>query len=238
VIRVVFGVLAALVAIQGVPTDARIPGETAPALDGRVIFDRLQHANETRAAALTSYLSTRRYSVFEPGHDADAELVVSMAFVAPSTKTFRTVAATGVGWIHQRVFNQLMDAEVQAAAGKDHADSAITSANYDARFLRADRLRGRDCWVLALSPRRHDKYLFNGNAWIDQEDLAIARLEGEPARSPSFWVVRAPFVRDYQRVDQFWLPLQDETHSHIRFAGDYVLRIQYADYQITTLRQP
>jgi hypothetical protein len=92
--------------------------------------------------------------------------------------------------------------------------------------------------VLMLLPKRRDKYLFSGTAWIDQEDLAIARLEGEPAKNPSFWIVRAPFVRDYQRVDQFWLPLQDETRSHIRFAGEYVLRIQYADYQITALRQP
>ena len=235
-IRFAFGVLATIVAVQSLPPDALPPGEPAAVLDGRMIFDRLQRANEARAAALSSYLSTRRYSVFEPGHEANAELVVSMLFVAPSTKTFKTVTAHGVGWIHQRVFNQLMDAEVQAAGGKDQADSAITSANYDARFVRADRLRGRDCWVLSLTPKRRDKYLFSGSAWIDQEDLAIARLEGEPAKSPSFWIVRAPFVRDYQRVNQFWLPLQDETRSHIRFAGDYVLRIQYADYQITALR--
>jgi hypothetical protein len=237
-IRFAIAVLAAVFAVQSLPAEAPPHHDAGLALDGRMIFDRLQRANDARAAALASYLSTRRYSVFEPGHDADAELVVSMQFVAPSTKTFKTVAVRGVGWIHQRVFNQLMNAEVQAAGGKDHADSAITSANYEARFVRADRLRGRDCWVLALEPKRRDKYLFSGTAWIDQEDVAIARLEGEPARSPSFWVVRAPFVRDYQRVDEFWLPLQDETRSHIRFAGDYVLRIQYADYQITALRQP
>ncbi len=236
--RLAFGMLAAIVVIHSVTAAAPVQGEAAAVLDGRMIFDQLQRANEARAATLSSYQSTRRYSVFEPGHEADAELVVSMQFVAPSTKTFNTVTARGVGWIHQRVFNQLMDAEVKAAAGKDHAESAITSANYDARFVRADRLRGRDCWVLMLLPKRRDKYLFSGTAWIDQEDLAIARLEGEPAKNPSFWIVRAPFVRDYQRVDQFWLPLQDETRSHIRFAGEYVLRIQYADYQITALRQP
>jgi hypothetical protein len=85
-------------------------------------------------------------------------------------------------------------------------------------------------------PRRRDKYLFIGKAWIDKEDFAIARLEGEPAKSPSFWVVRAPFVREYQRVDRFWLPRQDETRTEIRFAGPYVLRIQYADYQINAKR--
>jgi hypothetical protein len=229
-------VLAILVVLAApVPRVAAVSMQTesTETLTAPDIFDRMQRANAARAAALESYLSTRRYSVFEPGHDADAELVVSMQFVSPATKTFSTVTAGGVGWIHKRVFRGLMDAEQQAAAGKDKADSAITSANYDVQLIGSDRRDGRDCYVLALSPKRRDKYLFAGKAWIDKEDFAIARLEGEPAKSPSFWIVRAPFVREYQRIDGFWLPLRDETHSQIRFAGEYVLRIQYADYQIT-----
>src|SRR5205814_96578 len=221
----------------------RTVGRTAPARaepgtprDASAIFERVEQANARRDAALESYLSTRHYTVFEPGHESDAELLVSMQFVAPSTKTFKTLAVHGVGWIHRRVFGRLMEAEAQAAAGKDKAGSAITSANYQAQLIGSGRLADRDCYVLSLAPRRRDKYLFVGKAWIDKEDFAIARLEGEPAKSPSFWVVRAPFVRQYQRVDRFWLPLKDETHTEIRFAGEYVLRIQYADYKITAKR--
>jgi hypothetical protein len=201
--------------------------------DAAAIFERLQQANAERAAALQSYLSRRRYAVFEPNHEPDAELVVLSQYIAPSTKTFETISTHGVGWIHRRVFKGLMNAEQQAAAGKDKADSAITSANYDVQLVGTDSQRGRDCYVIALTPKRRDKYLFVGKAWIDKEDFAIARLEGEPARSPSFWVVRAPFVREYQRVERFWLPLRDETHSQIRLAGEYILRIDYADYEIT-----
>jgi hypothetical protein len=234
--RAAGAVLAVLLAMHSSPPSA-LPGIGAGGsalLDGPSIFARVQQANERRAAALQGYVSTRRYSVFEPGHETDAELVVAMQFVAPSTKTFTTLAVHGVGWIHRRVFGRLMEAETQAAAGTQAADSAITSANYAARLVGSDRLSDRDCYVLALVPRRRDKYLFVGKAWIDKQDFAIARLEGEPAKSPSLWVVRAPFVRRYQRIDSFWLPLEDETHSQIRFAGEYVLRIQYADYQITT----
>jgi hypothetical protein len=212
---------------------ARANDEATAPPDAAAIFDRLQQANTERAAALQSYLSRRRYAVFEPNNDPDAELVVSSEYIAPSTKTFETISTHGVGWIHRRVFKGLMNAERDAAAGKDKADSAITSANYDAQFVGTDSQRGRDCYVIALTPKRRDKYLFVGKAWIDKQDFAIARLEGEPARSPSFWVVRAPFVREYQRVDRFWLPLKDETHSQIRLAGEYILRIDYADYQIT-----
>jgi hypothetical protein len=231
VTRVALG-LTAILAIQPLGRAvAPVPEESAR--EASAIFERVQQANARRDAALESYLSTRHYSVFEPGHQSDAELLVSMQFVAPSTKTFRTIAVNGVGWIQRRVFGRLMEAEAQAAQGRDKTDSAITPANYDAQLVGSDRLTGRDCYVLTLVPKRRDKYLFVGKAWIDKEDFAVARLEGEPAKSPSFWVVRAPFVREYQRVSRFWLPLQDETHTEIRFAGPYVLRIQYADYHIT-----
>jgi hypothetical protein len=235
--RVALGLITVFVAMYpGDPAAASAGDESGATPEASAIFERLQQANALRDAALESYLSTRRYSVFEPGHESDAELLVSMQFVAPSTKTFTTISVHGVGWIHRRVFGRLMEAEAEAARGPDKTNSAISPANYQAQLLGSDWLSGRECYVLSLVPRRRDKYLFIGKVWIDKEDFAIAKLEGEPAKSPSFWVVRAPFVREYQRVDQFWLPRQDETRTDIRFAGAYVLRIEYADYQINTKR--
>ena len=77
----------------------------------------------------------------------------------------------------------------------------------------------RDCYLLELMPKRRDKYLFIGKAWIDKEDLGIARMEGEPVRSPSFWV----FVRRscaISTVARVLAAIQDETRTEIRFAGD------------------
>ena len=202
-------------------------------LTGAEVFDRVVEANALRAAELESYRSTRRYAVFEPGHEADAELKVAAQFVSPSTKIFRTMSANGVGWIHKRVFQGLMQAEQETVAGKEKLGSAISPANYDAQLLGTEVYEGRDSYVLSLTPKRRDKYLFKGKVWIDSEDFAIAKIEGEPARSPSFWVVRAPFVRKYQRIDRFWLPFRDETRSQIRFAGEYILRIDYGDYEIS-----
>ena len=197
------------------------------------IVTRVDQANATRALKLQSYLSTRRYSVLEPGHPPDAEMVVAMRYDAPSTKTFTTVSTAGTGWIERRVFRGLMNAEQEAAAGVEHLNSAISIANYDAAFVRSDQYRGRQMYVLALSPKRRDKYLWKGTAWIDTQDFAVARIEAEPAVSPSFWIVRAPFVREYQRIDGFWLPLRDETHSQVRIIGEYILHIEYSDYHLT-----
>ena len=214
---------------------ATVAASTTPALSANDIFERVQRASAERAAVLASYTATRHYAVIDPGqpgHEPDAEMVVSMAYVAPSTKSFKTLSSKGVGWIHRRVFGGLMNAELDAAAGKQKVDSSITPANYIPQLMGTEERNGRECYVLALTPRHANKYLFVGRIWVDKEDAAIARVEGEPAKSPSFWVLKAPFVREYQRIGGFWLPARDETHSQIRFAGEYVLRVQYTDYDI------
>jgi hypothetical protein len=225
----------AFVILMAVECLARVPSDPPLAVgpSGSEIFAQVEQANAVRDAELRSYVSTRQYTVLEPGHAPDAELVVSMQFVAPSTKTFGKASEQGVGWIHKRVFHGLMNAEQEAAAGKEKADSALSPANYSAQLVGDDQYQGRDCYVLALQPKRENKYLLTGKVWIDKGDFAIARIEGDPVKSPSFWVERAHFVREYQRIGKVWLPLLDQTQCRIRFVGEYMLRISYFDYRIT-----
>jgi hypothetical protein len=223
---VVFG------AAGGSVTSRTDPGHRLD-LTGPDIFHLVEQANRNREAALQSYVSTRQYTVLEPGQSPDADLVVSMQYVAPFTKTFGQASETGVGWIHKRVFNGLMRAEQEAAAGEQKTRSAITSANYSAELLGSEQRLGRDCYVLKLQPKRDDRYLITGRVWIEKEEFAIVRLEGDPVRSPSFWVEHPHLVREYQRIGRFWLPQRDETTCHVRFVGDYLLRIRYYDYKVT-----
>jgi hypothetical protein len=58
------------------------------------------------------------------------------------------------------------------------------------------------------------------------------RIAGQPAKSLSFWITRADFVRQYQRIGEFWLPAQDNTEVHIRLYGTKILTIDHGDYAI------
>jgi len=69
--------------------------------------------------------------------------------------------------------------------------------------------------------------------WIDTEDYAIVRIAGHPAKKLSFWIDRADFVREYQRIDGFWLPKKDETFVKVRMYGHKVLSIDHQNYTIT-----
>src|SRR5262249_19660368 len=61
---------------------------------------------------------------------------------------------------------------------------------------------------------------------------AVVRIEGHPAKKLSFWIERADFVRQYQKVDGFWLPERDQTLVQVRLYGKKVLTIDHQDYAV------
>ncbi len=67
---------------------------------------------------------------------------------------------------------------------------------------------------------------------IDVEDLAIVKIAGHPAKKPSFWINRADFVRQYQRIDGFWLPCRDETVVEVKMYGRRVFTVDHQQYVI------
>ena len=134
--------------------------------------------------------------------------------------------------IRRMALNRLISSEIEAAAGKEHRDSAISSANYTFDLLGEQQVGPYHCFVAQAVPKRKDKYLFEGKVWIDVADYAVVRIQGHPARKPSFWIQRADFVRQYEKIGNFWLPQRDETFVQIRLYGKKVLTIAHENYVV------
>jgi len=58
------------------------------------------------------------------------------------------------------------------------------------------------------------------------------KITGHLAKSPSFWIKRVDFVRDYQKIDGFWLLSREEAVSGVRIYGKETLTIDYQDYAV------
>ena len=93
------------------------------------------------------------------------------------------------------------------------------------------------CIVARAIPKRSDKYLFEGKVWIDTHDYAVVRIAGHPAKKLSFWIEQADFVREYQKIDGFWLSKKDETFVKVRMYGQKVLTIDHSNYSVTGARE-
>jgi hypothetical protein len=210
---------------QAAAADAHVIGE-------QQIFAELLDHNQTRSDALLEYTAGRTYRVSHANGKVHAQIDGVMEFHAPDRKRFVVASEQGSGLVRSLALKPLIATEINAAAGKDRHDSAITPANYRLELLGEETVRNYRCYALRAFPKRVDKYLFEGKLWVDKEDFAVVRIEGRPAANLSFWIKRADFVREYQKVDGFWLPMRDETAVDVRFYGKKVLTIDHRDYTV------
>jgi hypothetical protein len=86
--------------------------------------------------------------------------------------------------------------------------------------------------VLRLLPKTKNKFLYRGKIWVDAQDFAVVRIEGEPGKNPSMWIKKTGIAHKYVKVDGFWLPAENHTESFIRLGGKATLSIEYQDYKI------
>jgi hypothetical protein len=204
----------------------------ADAPNGDEIIAQLLLHNQIRDAQMEHYSVVRTYEVRNHEGKLSAQEVVRMDYRAPAKKTFQKTSEKGSGKVRHMVFDRLMESESETTAGREHHDSALTPANYTFTRIGEEDLGPYHCYVVQATPRRQDKYLFEGSIWIDAQDFAVVRIAGHPAKKPSFWINRADFVRQYQRIGEFWVPSRDETNVHVRLFGQKLFTIDHGEYSI------
>jgi hypothetical protein len=217
---------------DGDPAHTAVIEPLRPGVSENQIFAELLAHNERRKSSLFDYTSLRTYRVVDLKGKVHAEEIGRMEFRAPDKKTFVVTSESGSGLIRRLALNPLIASEIETAAGKEHHDSAIAPENYTLNLLGEQQVGSHHCFVAQAVPKRRDKYLFEGKLWIDSEDYAVVRIEGHPAKNLSFWIERADFVRQYQKIGEFWLPQRDETLVQVRLYGKKALTIDHQDYSV------
>ena len=231
------------VAMFAVEAKAQTSGEGLPNLEARVealrpgvtesqVLAELAAHNEARKAALHDYTVLRTYQVIDLKGKVHAEEIGRMEFFSPDKKAFTVTSESGSGLVRHMALNPLINSEIEAAAGKEHHDSAISTDNYSLNLLGEQQLGPYRCFVAEAVPKRKDKYLFEGKVWIDANDYSVVRIEGHPAKKLSIWIQRADFVRQYQKIDGFWLPEKDQTLVQVRLYGKKLLKIEHRNYVV------
>ncbi|HEY0796330.1 MAG TPA: hypothetical protein VGD64_11165 [Acidisarcina sp.] len=224
-----FAIGALLIASAGVFRPAHAEAQAGlPPLSSTEIVARLVARNLERMERLRHYTGKRHYHLLYRGFPSarEAAMDVDVAFDAPARKTFTVTAESGSKMLAERVFRRLMESEKEAAL--DPARSALTPENYG---FELDGAEGGN-YVLRVTPRGDNKYLYRGKIWVDAEDFAVSRIEAEPARNPSFWIKKTEIHHRYGKVGEFWLPMQNHTETRTRLGGVADLTIDYLDYRV------
>jgi outer membrane lipoprotein-sorting protein len=199
------------------------------------ILARMAEHDAQRAAALQGYTATRRYLLQNENHHKRAEMFVTVRCHEDGSKEFETLAESGWGGARKYVFPKLLKSETAASMPGEREKSRIAPDNYSFQFLRTDRVNDRPAYVLAITPKAANQYLIRGTIWVDASDYAIARIEGAPAKNPSFWTKSVHFTHTYEKKESFWLPVCDRSVTEARIFGATELTIDYFDYSLNHL---
>jgi hypothetical protein len=216
-------------------SDSQVLGPLEPmrsAVAGYFILAELVAHNERRSGALLEYTAVKRHQVIDSRGEMYAEEIAHIEYYAPGKTTFVVTSENGWGPTGHFTLDQLIAGEIEAIAGGDDRASSITPANYILDPLGEQQVGAFHCFVVQAIPKRKEKDLFEGKIWIDVQDYAIVRIEGHPVKRPSFWIAREDCVRQYQKVDGFWLPQKDETLVHVRLYGTKLLAVDHWNYVV------
>lgn len=219
------------------PADSAQDAAVAAPLALQQVVERMVTMNQRRTEALRSFQATRAYHLeFHGIVDKRADMTVQINYTYPNRKEFTILAETGSELLRNRVLRRLVEAEVEAANEENLKRTSIHPDNYEFRLVGYERALEREFYVLEALPREKNKFLFRGKIWVDGRDFAIVRIEGEPAKNPSWWTKRNQFQHSYKKVGDFWLPSRNETATQVRFFGRSMLTIDYGEYRLNDAR--
>jgi Outer membrane lipoprotein-sorting protein len=194
------------------------------------IVDALEKAQAGIRPAV-SYQIVREYRLSgSTDSRSDSEVVAELDFRPPASKDYRIQKSSGSGRGLQ-VVRRVLDHEVATASNEGR--SALTRDNYDFSYIGDTSLDGQQCYILELKPKRKETDLITGQIWVDEHSFVVRHIQGELAKSPSWWLKRVSVKLNFSEVGGAWLQTEMEATAEVRMAGPHTLTSRTLDYRPT-----
>jgi len=145
--------------------------------------------------------------------------------------TYQILGFEGDSAIKREVIARYMSAEMRVQQER-RAAMAVTPDHYRFHFKGRTELEGRDVYWFGVTPKRKADGLFRGDLWIDAASFLKVREAGCLVKTPSFFLKRVAFTRDYEIRDGQAVPLRMETVVDTRLVGRAELTIDYSNYAL------
>jgi len=197
------------------PTPGKAPA-TTPTLEQ--IVSALEQRQAENHAAARPYSIVREYRLFgsDSAQEPESVVVARVEYVPPERTEYSIVQSSGssrgVG-----IVRRVLDSETELH--KQPQNFGVNSENYKFTYEGEQNVDGHRCYVLALEPRRKDHRLISGRVFVDDGSYQVRLIQGEPAKSPSWWLKKVQLTMHYGDIGGVWAPVSTQAVADVRWFG-------------------
>jgi hypothetical protein len=204
--------------------------------DGDAVIARIDAIARSRYEHVLGFTDIEVYAVYrgkDETHPA-ATMTVKTTYKKGEGKSYEILSQSGSELIMKFGLRPLLDNEKAINVPGNVEKSWFTSANYEMKFKPgvAQRIDGRDCIAIAMTPRRKAPNMIDGTLWIDTTDDSIVRVEGIASKSPSVFAGTTHMMRQYSNIDSYAMSKHARAESNSALFGRTVVTIDYSDYHL------
>jgi outer membrane lipoprotein-sorting protein len=194
------------------------------------ILSHMEQAQAESHAHMSPYSVTREYKFFgDDQQHAKSQVLAKVDFAPPDQKNYTIEQASGSGQ-GEKITRKVLDHEKQMTKGDE--SGALNRENYDFEFVRSESFNGHRAYVLQLLPKRNEKNLIKGLAWVDAQTFHPLKVEGEPMKSPSWWVKSVKYSFTFGQVADMWLQTGMEADANVRLLGRHTMVARDVNYDL------
>lgn len=209
--------------------------QQAPSEQSSSLVQKMEKAQSTMQSS-SAYEVIREYRLFGPDNSRpSSEVTAEVDYRPPNQKTYVIQKRSGSNRGEQ-VVKRILNHEAELAAHNSSA-TVLTTRNYDFSYLGERTDFGKRYFLLGLQPKRKDKNLVTGTAWVDENSFLVRHIEGELAQSPSWWIKKVHVAIDFANLAGTWQQTRMEAVADVRFVGIQRLQSETIADQGTMLAQ-
>jgi len=210
--------------------------QPAAAPDGDAVIARIDAIAKSRYEHVLGFTDIEVYSVYRGNDDSHpaASMKVKMTYKKGEGKSYEILSQSGSELIMRFGLRPLLNNEKAINVPGNVEKSWFTSANYEMKLKSGvtQRIEGRDCIAIAMTPRRKAPNMIDGTLWIDASDDSIVKVDGIASKSPSVFAGTTHMMRQYSNIDGYAMSKHARAESNSALFGRTVVTIDYSDYRL------
>ena len=140
--------------------------------------------------------------------------------------TYKVLSQQGDKGVNKDVIARYIHAEMETAETRG---IGISRDNYRFRYRGQHGTGDWQLHLFELVPKQKRVGLFRGWLWVEARTGVPVREQGEFVKSPSIWLRKISFVRDYELKGDMSVPTKIDTTIETRIVGKAELTIRYTN---------